>query len=205
MSTTIVARRSRNWGCVVRMKTETWRRIECFGRRGRALRSWSFTVTIKFKPERFAERRQRSFGGIGFSGLERDVVDFTGRGAPTFAGAVPFTNDGCTVGVHGDPDPGDVDRKEAAAVFTREHAAGLDGLPIPAIKPEDPIGLRDRIPALDIGELAAIGLARADVAADRGCAAALAPVLLRSPSSCPHAQDRFWIGEGNALDVGARL
>jgi hypothetical protein len=26
------------------------------------------------------------------------------------------------------------------------------------------------------------------------------PVLLRSPSPCPHAQNRFWVGEGNAGD-----
>ena len=56
-----------------------------------------------------------------------------------------------------------IDRQEGAAVFTGQHAAGLDRLPVPAIKPEDPIGLRDRVPALDIGQLAAIGLARADM------------------------------------------
>ena len=32
-----------------------------------------------------------------------------------------------------------------------------------------------------------------------------AAVLLRSPSPCPHAQDRFRIGEGNAFDVSALL
>src|SRR5262249_10161660 len=36
-----------------------------------------------------------------------------------------------------------------------------------------------------------------------GYTAVLAPVLLRSPSPCPHAQNRFWIGEGNPVDVGA--
>ena len=30
-----------------------------------------------------------------------------------------------------------------------------------------------------------------------------APVLLKSPLSCPHAQHRFRIGQGNTIDVGA--
>ena len=65
--------------------------------------------SIKFKPEWLTESRQRSFGGIGFCGFECDVVDFTGRCAPAFAGAMTFTNDGCSVRMDGDPDPGDVD------------------------------------------------------------------------------------------------
>ena len=50
-------------------------------------------------------------------------------------------------------------------VFPRQHAAGLHGLAVPAIKAKDPVGFRDRVPAFDVGELAAIGLARADVPA----------------------------------------
>ena len=52
---------------------------------------------------------------------------------------------------------GNIDRKEYAAIFSCEHAAGFHGLPVPAIKAKDPIGLRYCVPTLDIGELAAIG------------------------------------------------
>jgi CRP-like cAMP-binding protein len=47
----------------------------------------------------------------------------------------------------------------------QERVAGFDGLAVPAIKAKDPVGFRDRVPAFDIGELASIGLARADVPA----------------------------------------
>ena len=116
-----------------------------------------------------------------------------------------FANDGRAVSVHRDPDPGDIDREEAPAVFAGEHTARFEGLSVPAVESEDSIGFRDRVPAFDVGELAAIGLARADMTADPGCAAAPAPVLLRSPSPCPHAQNRFWVGEGHPSNFGAVL
>ena len=67
--------------------------------------------------------------------------------------------------LNGNADLGDIDSDEAAAIFPSEDAAGFDGFPAPAIKAKDPIGFRDRVPAFDIGELAAIGLARADLPA----------------------------------------
>ena len=116
-----------------------------------------------------------------------------------------FANNGCAVSVHRDPDPGDVDREEGPTVFAGKHTARFEGLSVPAVEAKDPIGFRNRVPALDVGKLAAIGLAGADVAADRDCAAVLAPVLLRSPSPCPHAQNRFWVGEGHSGNFGAVL
>ena len=74
-----------------------------------------------------------------------------------------FANDGRAVGVHRDPDPGDIDREEAPTVFTGEHTARFERLSIPPVEPEDAIGFRDRVPAFDIEELSAIGLAGADI------------------------------------------
>ena len=65
----------------------------------------------------------------------------------------------------GDPHFGDIDSDEAAAIFPGENAAGFYRLPIPTIEAKDPIGLRDRVPPFDIGELAAVGLARSDLPA----------------------------------------
>ena len=96
-----------------------------------------------------------------------------------------------------DPYPGDVDRQEGPAVFASKHTAGFNRLPIPPVKPEDPVGFRDRVPALDIGRARGHGPRGCGYDGDRVCAAALALVLLRSPSPCPHAQNRFWIGEGD--------
>ena len=74
-----------------------------------------------------------------------------------------FPDDGCAIGLHGNPHPGDIDGEEGAAVLPGQHAFGFDGLPAPAVKAEDPVGLRDGVPALDIGELATMELTGADL------------------------------------------
>ena len=109
-----------------------------------------------------SEGRQRPFGGVGFGGFERDVVHLARRCAAAFTGAMAFPNDGCAVCMNGDPDPGEVDRQECAPIFAGKDATGFDGLPVPAVKPKDPVGFRNRVPALQIGELPAIGLTGAD-------------------------------------------
>ena len=114
-----------------------------------------------------------------------------------------LTNDGCPIRMHGDPHPGDIDRQERAAVFAGKDAFGFDRLPVPAVKAEDPVGLRDGVPALEIGQLPAMGLTGPDMPGDWVGAAAPVPVLLRSPSPHPHAQNRFRIGQGGAGDLGA--
>ncbi len=87
------------------------------------------------------------------------------RGATAFARSMAFTNDGRAVCMYGDPHPRDVNGDEDPAVFTREHTAGFERLPAPAVESENPIGFRDRIPALQIGQLATIGLTGADMTA----------------------------------------
>ena len=76
-----------------------------------------------------------------------------------------FPNNGRTVGMNRNPDPGDVDRQERAAIFAGEDAFGIDGLPAPAVESEDPIGLHDGVLALEIGQLPSIGLPGADMTA----------------------------------------
>ena len=75
-----------------------------------------------------------------------------------------LTNDCGAIRMHGDADSRDVDSKEGAAALAGKDAFGFDCLAVPAVKPEDPVGLRDRVPALEIGELAAMGLTGADIA-----------------------------------------
>ena len=91
-------------------------------------------------------------------------MDLAGRAAAAFTCAMAFSDNGDPAGLHGNPYPRDIDGNKCAAVLPCEHAAGLDRFPIPAIKAKDPVGFRDRVPALDIGELAAVGLARSDLA-----------------------------------------
>jgi hypothetical protein len=122
----------------------------------------SLSVPIQRQDKRLSERCKRAFGGICFCSLERDVVHLSGRRSSTLTRAVAFTNDGRTIGVHGDPHFGDVDGEERSTVFTGQHTAGFKSLPVPAVEAEDPIGFRDRVPALDIGELATVGLTGAD-------------------------------------------
>jgi hypothetical protein len=61
--------------------------------------------------------------------------------------------------MHGDADPGEIDRQEGSAVLTGQHTAGFDRFPVPAIKTKDAVGFRDGVPALQIGQFAAIGFA----------------------------------------------
>jgi hypothetical protein len=77
---------------------------------------------------------------------------------------VTFSNDGCTAGLHRNPHPGGINGKEGAAIFSSEDTTGFNCFPAPTIKAKNAVGFRDRIPALDIGEFAAIGFAGADVA-----------------------------------------
>ena len=119
---------------------------------------------IELKTEGLAKGGQRPLGGVGLGGLERDIVHLAGGRAAAFPGAMALPDDGCAVRLHGDPDPGDIDGEEGAAVLAGQDAFGFDGLPAPAVKAEDPVGLRDGVPALEIGEFAAMGLSGADMA-----------------------------------------
>ena len=75
-----------------------------------------------------------------------------------------LTNNGRATRMHRDSNPGDIDRQEGPTVLAGKDATGLDRLPVPAIEPKDPVGFRDRIPAFDVGQLAAMGLTRPDMA-----------------------------------------
>ena len=86
------------------------------------------------------------------------------RCASTFPAAMTLANDARSIGLHGQPHPGDIDGKEEALVLSREHTTGLDGLSRPAIKAKDAIGLRDGVPTLEITELPSImGVPGADM------------------------------------------
>jgi hypothetical protein len=65
---------------------------------------WS-PASIELEAKRLSESRQCSFCGVGFCDLERDVPRRRG-----LRGAMALLDDGCAVRMHGDPDPGDVDR-----------------------------------------------------------------------------------------------
>ena len=121
-------------------------------------------LPIELKAKRFAEGCQRSFGGVGFSCLEGDIVDLTRGGTAAFSGAMAFSNDGGPFGMHGDAHPCDVDGEEGAAVFAGKDAAGFNRLPVPAIKSEYAVGFRDHEPTLYVRKLPAIGFAGADLA-----------------------------------------
>ena len=160
LPTAIVMRRPRYWRCIVWVKAET--RMLTGHLRAVGVAVFAAAFSIQLKSERLTESRQGSFGGICFSCLESDVVHFTRRDAAAFARAVAFTNNGCSIGLHSNPHSSDIDGQECAAVFACQHTAGFDGLSVPTIKAKDPVGFRDRVPSFDVGELASVGLARAD-------------------------------------------
>ena len=116
-----------------------------------------------------------------------------------------FSDNRCPRCLDCNPHFGDIDGYEGATVLPRKDTTGVNRFSAPAIEPENPVGLRDREPALDIGELAAIGLARADLAAVEISPQGLYLALLKSPSPHPYAQNRLRIGEGNAFDSAPPL
>ena len=75
--TAIVMRWPRNWRRIVRMKAKAGRSGSvCCGFR-RLQISRSAALPIKLKSEWFAECGKGSFGRVGFSGLQGDVVNLT--------------------------------------------------------------------------------------------------------------------------------
>ena len=122
------------------------------------------SISVEVQPEGATEGRKRPLGGIGLGRLERDVVNLARRGAPAFSGAVALPDDGRLARLHRDPDLGGVDGQEIAAVLPGKHAAGFQALPVPAVEAEDAVGLRDRVPALDIAELPPVRFSGAHIA-----------------------------------------
>ena len=74
----------------------------------------------------------------------------------------------------GDTDPGGVRDAPSGPGLTADgalglvHAADLDGFPLPAIEPEDPIGFGDHLPTLQVADLGAALLALAHLGAIEG-------------------------------------
>src|SRR3974377_1042847 len=84
--------------------------------------------------------------------------------ASAFPAAMTLANNARPIGLHGQSYPCDIDGKEDALILSGEHTTGLDGLSRPAIKAKDAVGLRDRVPTLEITELPAImGVPGADM------------------------------------------
>ena len=88
------------------------------------------------------------------------------RGSPaTFTRTMPFADDCRSFSHNGDAHLGDIDCNEAAAIFAGEDATGFHRFPVPAVEAENAVRLRDRKPALDVGELTTIDFAGADLPA----------------------------------------
>jgi hypothetical protein len=68
--------------------------------------------SIKLKPERFAKGCQRAFGSIRFCRLECDIVDLSRGSTAAFTRSMAFSNNGGAIGVHSNPNAGDVDGEE---------------------------------------------------------------------------------------------
>ena len=128
------------------------------------LRDALFTADIERKPKRLAKGRQRPFGGVGLGGLDRLVMGLAGGGAMGFPGAIAVPDHEVLVGSDRDPDLGHVDGVEGAPVLPRQDTARFQGLSVPPIEAEDPIGLGNGMPALDVGQLPPIHLPGADIA-----------------------------------------
>src|SRR5262245_1885877 len=67
--------------------------------------------------------------------------------------------------MHSNAHFGGIDREDRAAIFPRQDTPSFHGLPAPGIEAKDTVGFRDRIPAFDIGQLAPVHFAPANVPA----------------------------------------
>ena len=92
-------------------------------------------------------------------------MNVTGRRAAALTGAVAFANDRAPVGLNGNAHLGNIDGGKGPAIFAGEDATGFHRFPVPAVEAENAVRLRDRKPALDVGELTTMGFAGADLPA----------------------------------------
>src|SRR5664280_2393459 len=125
---------------------------------------YNSSVRIECQTKGFPECCKCAFGGVRFCSFNGDIVDLARGCSSAFTRAVTFTNRSRATCVHGNPHAGDMDGEECAAVFAGEDTAGFKGLSAPPIESENSIGFRDRIPAFDIVERAAIRFSGTDIA-----------------------------------------
>src|SRR5262249_27677384 len=98
------------------------------------------------------EGHQRPLGGVGLGFLHRRLMRLARARPRAHTAAMAVAADQGLAGAHPDPHLGDIGACGSPSPWSFPDAAQADGLAIPAVEAEHPIGLGDRIPALDIGE-----------------------------------------------------
>ena len=81
----------------------------------------------------------------------------------SFASAVALANNGSPVGVDSEANLGHIDGVKGTPDLAAKHTAGFNCLAIPAVMPENPIGLGDRVPCFNIAEFAPVAKSGPDV------------------------------------------
>src|SRR6476660_8011006 len=79
------------------------------------------------------------------------------------AGAHCLAHDDFAAGPHGDADLGGVESRHLASLPFGPHASGRKGPTVPAVVAENPVGLGDDVPTLEIAECRALVRSRLDV------------------------------------------
>ena len=75
----------------------------------------------------------------------------------------PLTHNLLLPGLDRDANPGDIGTMRALAGLVLHNALELNRLPVPAIEPEDPVGLGEGMPALNVGQCLPVPLSGPDV------------------------------------------
>jgi len=132
-------------------------------------------LVVQGQAEGIPEGHQGTLHGVGFGLLESRFMGLTQVSIDAVAGTAALTDQWSPArNRHRDPHPGDVGHPPARAVVPADgalglvHAANLDGFPLPAIEPENPIGFCDHQPTLQVADLGAALLALAHLGAIEG-------------------------------------
>ena len=138
-------------------------------------------LVVERQAERIPEGHQRPLHGVGFGLLEGGLMGLAQIDVDAVAGTAALANHwGLSGGAtDGDAHPGGVGDTPAGPSFPAwapgtdgalglVDAVDLDGFSLPAIEPEDPIGFRDHLPALQIADLGAALLALPHLGAIEG-------------------------------------
>ncbi len=101
--------------------------------------------------------------GVGLGLLERALMGLSGATASALARAAALPADLVIPSAHLDPNPGYIGTAVLPLPGALPDAFVRHGLAVPGIKPEDSVGIGNDMPALDIGERAAVRLPGAHV------------------------------------------
>ncbi len=121
-------------------------------------------LVVEGKPKGIAKGGERPFHGVGLGLLRGTLMGLTWRGASPSAKTMSLPCDNVAfAGTNPHTHARHVGASAIWALRMLPDALEVQGLPVPGLKAKDAVGLRNRMPPLDIGQSSAIELPGSNV------------------------------------------